>query len=71
MLAAMLLSAKMTDPQSANQFTGLVIVPTFMLGIGIFGKMLTITHGGRCYCLRGGGGADTVSAEAESKEFSA
>ena len=29
-LAAMRLSAKMTDPQSANQFTGLVIVPTFM-----------------------------------------
>ena len=27
-LAAMRLSAKMTDPQSANQFTGLVIVPT-------------------------------------------
>ena len=42
-LAAMRLSAKMTDPQSANQFTGLVIVPTFMLGIGIFGKILTIS----------------------------
>ena len=42
-LAAMRLSAKMTDPQAANQFTGLVIVPTFMLGIGIFGKVLTLS----------------------------
>ncbi len=42
-LAAMRLSAKMTDPQSANQFTGLVIVPTFMVGIGIFGKVMTIS----------------------------
>jgi hypothetical protein len=42
-LAAMRLSAKMTDPQSANQFTGLVIVPAFMIGIGIFGKLLTIS----------------------------
>ena len=42
-LAAIRLSAKMTDPQSANQFTGLVIVSTFMLGIGIFGKILTIS----------------------------
>lgn len=42
-LAAMRLSAKMTDPQSANQFTGLVIVPTFMILIGIFGKILTIS----------------------------
>lgn len=42
-LAAMRLSAKMTDPQSANQFTGLVIVPAFMIGIGIFGKILTIS----------------------------
>jgi ABC-2 type transport system permease protein len=42
-LAAMRLSAKMSDPQSANQFTGLVIVPAFMIGIGIFGKVLTIS----------------------------
>jgi ABC-2 type transport system permease protein len=42
-LAAMRLSAKMTDPQTANQFTGLVIVPAFMIGIGIFGKILTIS----------------------------
>ena len=42
-LAAMRLSAKMTDPQSANQFTGLVIVPIFMLSIGIFGKVLTLS----------------------------
>lgn len=42
-LAAMRLSAKMNDPQAANQFTGLVIVPVFMLGIGIFGKVLTLS----------------------------
>jgi ABC-type Na+ efflux pump permease subunit len=42
-LAAMRLSAKLTDPQSANQFTGLVIVPTFIVGIGIFGKLLTVS----------------------------
>lgn len=42
-LAAMRFSAKMTDPQSANQFTGLIIVPTFMIGIGIFGKLLTVS----------------------------
>jgi hypothetical protein len=42
-LAAMRLSAKMNDPQSANQFTGLVIVPAFMILIGIFGKVLTIS----------------------------
>ena len=42
--AAMRLSAKMTDPQTANQFTGLVIVPAFMILIGIFGKVLTISR---------------------------
>jgi predicted benzoate:H+ symporter BenE len=42
-LAAIRLSAKMSDPQSANQFTGLVIVPAFMILIGIFGKVLTIS----------------------------
>jgi ABC-2 type transport system permease protein len=42
-LAAIRLSAKMSDPQTANQFTGLVIVPSFMLLIGIFGKVLTIS----------------------------
>jgi ABC-2 type transport system permease protein len=42
-LAAMRLSAKMTDPQSANQFTGLVIVPAFMILIGLFGKVLTMS----------------------------
>lgn len=42
-LAAIRLSAKMTDPQSANQITGLVIVPAFMLLIGVFGKVLTIS----------------------------
>ena len=42
-LAAMRFSAKMTDPQAANQFTGLIIVPTFMLGIGVFGRLLTVS----------------------------
>lgn len=42
-LAAMRLSAKMNDPQAANQFTGLVIVPIFMIGIGLFGKVLTLS----------------------------
>jgi len=49
----------MSDPQSANQFTGLVIVPTFMVGIGIFGKVLTISMDRGCYCLRGGRVAGT------------
>ena len=39
--AAMRLSAKMTDPQTANQFTG---VPAFMILIGIFRKVLTISR---------------------------
>lgn len=42
-LAAMRLSAKMNDPQPANQFTGLVIVPIFMISIGVFGKVLTLS----------------------------
>ena len=42
-LAAIRLSAKMSDPQTANQFTGLVIVPAFMILIGIFGKVLTMS----------------------------
>jgi ABC-2 type transport system permease protein len=42
-LAAMRLSAKMNDPQAANQFTGLVIVPIFMISIGVFGKLLTLS----------------------------
>jgi ABC-2 type transport system permease protein len=42
-LAAMRLSARMTDPQSANQLTALVIMPIFMLSVGIFGKVLTLS----------------------------
>ncbi len=42
-LAAMRLSAKMTDPQAANQLTALVIMPVFMLSIGLFGKILTLS----------------------------
>jgi ABC-2 type transport system permease protein len=44
-LATMRLSAKMNDPQAANQFTGLVIVPIFMISIGVFGKLLTLSIG--------------------------
>lgn len=40
-LATMRLSAKMTDPQATNQLTGLVLVPVFLAGIGLFGKILT------------------------------
>lgn len=40
-LATMRLSAKMTDPQAANQLTGLVVLPAFFAGIGLFGKILT------------------------------
>lgn len=69
-LAAMRLSGKMTDPQSASRFTGLVIVPTFM-GHRNLRKNIDHKYGRRCYCLRGGVVADTVSAEAESEEFSA
>lgn len=42
-LATMRFSAKMTDPQAANQFTGLVIVPGFVIFVGIFGKALTLS----------------------------
>lgn len=42
-LAAMRISAKLTDPQAANQATALVIIPFFMLGIGIFGKLLSLS----------------------------
>ncbi len=41
-VAAMRLSAKINDPQAANQFTVLVIVPVFMITIGVFGKLLTL-----------------------------
>lgn len=42
-LATMRFSARMTDAQAANQFTGLVIIPIFILLIGLFGKTLTIS----------------------------
>ena len=40
-LATMRISAKISDPQTANQFAGLVIVPAFLIGLGLFGKFLT------------------------------
>ncbi len=42
-LAAMRVSARLTDPQAANQATALVIIPFFMVGIGIFGKLLSLS----------------------------
>jgi ABC-2 type transport system permease protein len=42
-LASMRISAKLTDPQAANQATALVIIPGFMLLIGLFGKLLALS----------------------------
>jgi ABC-2 type transport system permease protein len=42
-LATMHFSARMTDPQAANQFTGLVIIPIFLLIVGLFGRTLTLS----------------------------
>lgn len=39
-LATIRVSARMTDPQAAMQFGGLVVVPGFLLVIGVFGKLL-------------------------------
>jgi ABC-2 type transport system permease protein len=51
-LATIRLSARMSDPQAANQFTGLVIMPAFMLGLGLFGKLLTFSFAALCVaCL--------------------
>ena len=40
-LATMRISAKISDPQTANQFAGLVIVPAFLIGLGLFSQFLT------------------------------
>ena len=51
-LATMRVSARMTDPQAANQFTGLVIVPTFLVSLAISGKLLTLSFAALCIaCL--------------------
>jgi ABC-type Na+ efflux pump permease subunit len=42
-LVSMRISARVTDPQAANQATALVIIPVFMIGIGVFGKILTLS----------------------------
>ncbi len=42
-LATMHFSAKMTDPQAANQFTGLVIMPIFLVIVALFGRALTLS----------------------------
>jgi ABC-2 type transport system permease protein len=51
-LATMRISARMTDPQAANQFAGLVIVPAFLVSLAIFGKLLTLSFAALCIaCL--------------------
>lgn len=51
-LATMRVSARMTDPQAANQFGGLVILPAFLVSLAIFGKLLTLSFAALCIaCL--------------------
>jgi ABC-2 type transport system permease protein len=51
-LATMRVSARMTDPQAANQFAGLVIVPAFLINLALFGKLLTLSFTALCIaCL--------------------
>jgi ABC-2 type transport system permease protein len=51
-LATMRISARMTDPQAANQFAGLVIVPAFLTNLALFGKLLTLSFAALCIaCL--------------------
>jgi ABC-2 type transport system permease protein len=47
-LATMRVSARMTDPQAANQFAGLIIVPAFLLNLAVFGKLLTLSFAALC-----------------------
>jgi ABC-2 type transport system permease protein len=42
-LATMRVSARMTDPQAANQFAGMVVLPVFLLALGIFGKLISLS----------------------------
>jgi hypothetical protein len=51
-LATMRVSARMTDPQAANQFAGMVIVPAFLISLALFGKLLTLSFTALCIaCL--------------------
>ena len=42
-LATMRVSARMNDPQAANQFAGMIIVPVFILALGLFGKLISLS----------------------------
>ena len=33
----------MTDPQATNQFAGMVIMPVFILVLGVFGKLISLS----------------------------
>jgi len=41
-LATMRVSARMTDPQATNQFAGIVILPVFIVVLGVFGKLISL-----------------------------
>lgn len=41
-LATMRVSARMNDPQAANQFAGMVIMPVFIVALGVFGKLISL-----------------------------
>lgn len=41
-LATMRVSARMNDPQAANQFAGMVILPVFILALGVFGRLISL-----------------------------
>jgi ABC-2 type transport system permease protein len=42
-LVTMLASARATDPQAAAQFSALVLMPVFFIGLGVFGRMMTLS----------------------------
>jgi len=42
-LLTMRLSARATDPQAAVQTTTLVILPAFLIGLALFGRLLTVS----------------------------
>jgi ABC-2 type transport system permease protein len=47
-LATMRVSARMTDPQAANQFASLVIMPVFIACLAVFWKLLTLNFIALC-----------------------
>lgn len=42
-LVTMRMSARMTDPQAANQATALIIMPVFLLVLGAFGRLMMVS----------------------------